>query len=236
MKFEKINDNQIKCILNKFDLNSRKIDLNEFAYGTPKARELFQDMMRQAADELGFVADNNPIMIEAIPVASDCIVLIVTKVSDPEELDTRFSHFSPDPDDDEYDDFHDDADGWIPRESSGGDLVDYFDYADSVSGENSVVTAKSDTTRIFKFDNIDDACDAAKDVSGSYIGSSSLRKKDGSYYLTIRQGAMSKLHFNTICNILSEYGELISGYPFPPYGGSDTIIIKEHAICKLSHI
>ena len=32
---------------------------------------------------------------EAIPVSADCIVLIVTKVDDPEELDTRFSKFAP---------------------------------------------------------------------------------------------------------------------------------------------
>ena len=29
-------------------------------------------------------------MIEAIPLNADCIVLIITKVEDPEELDTRF--------------------------------------------------------------------------------------------------------------------------------------------------
>ena len=34
-------------------------------------------------------------MIEAIPITADSIVLIITKVEDPEELDTRFSKFSP---------------------------------------------------------------------------------------------------------------------------------------------
>ena len=34
-------------------------------------------------------------MIEAIPASSDSIVLIITKVEDPEELDTRFSKFTP---------------------------------------------------------------------------------------------------------------------------------------------
>ena len=34
-------------------------------------------------------------MIEAIPLNADCIVLIITKVEDPEELDTRFSAFAP---------------------------------------------------------------------------------------------------------------------------------------------
>lgn len=51
-------------------------------------------MMRQAHYECGFESDNSPLMIEAIPVAPDSIVLIITKVDDPEELDTRFSKFS----------------------------------------------------------------------------------------------------------------------------------------------
>ena len=51
-------------------------------------------MMQQASYELGFEAEDTPLMIEAIPVSSECIVLIVTKVDNPEELDTRFSKFS----------------------------------------------------------------------------------------------------------------------------------------------
>ena len=50
--------------------------------------------MQQASYEVGFEADDIPLMIEAIPISSDCIVLIITKVENPEELDTRFSKFS----------------------------------------------------------------------------------------------------------------------------------------------
>ena len=52
-------------------------------------------MMQQAQIQFGFEADNIPLMIEAIPVNLDSVILIVTKVEDPEELDTRFSKFSP---------------------------------------------------------------------------------------------------------------------------------------------
>ena len=95
MKIEKISDSQIRCTLTSDDLASRKIKLSELAYGTEKAKNLFQDMMQQAHYEFGFESDNSPLMIEAIPVAPDSIVLIITKVEDPEELDTRFSKFSP---------------------------------------------------------------------------------------------------------------------------------------------
>ena len=98
MKIEKINENQIRCTLTKQDLAERQIKLSELAYGTEKVKTLFRDMMQQAAYEFGFEADDIPLMIEAIPLSADTIILVVTKVEYPEELDTRFSKFSePDP-------------------------------------------------------------------------------------------------------------------------------------------
>lgn len=107
MKIERLNENQIRCTLNKSDLASRQLKINELAYGSDKAKELFRDMMQQASYELGFEAEDTPLMIEAIPVSSECIVLIVTKVDNLEELDTRFSRFSPSDSDDDNFDFDD---------------------------------------------------------------------------------------------------------------------------------
>ena len=107
MKIERLNENQIRCTLNKSDLASRQLKINELAYGSDKAKELYSDMMQQSSYELGFEAEETPLMIEAIPVSSECIVLIVTKVDNPEELDTRFSRFSPSDSDDDNFDFDD---------------------------------------------------------------------------------------------------------------------------------
>ena len=94
MKFERISKNQIRCILTSDDLENRQIRISELAYGTEKAKNLFRDMMQQAHLELGFEADNIPLMIEAIPSASGSITLIITKVEDSEELENRFSRLS----------------------------------------------------------------------------------------------------------------------------------------------
>lgn len=91
MKIERISENQIKCTLSRSDLASRQIRMSELAYGTEKTRGLFQDMMEQASNEVGFEASDLPLMIEAIPVSMDCIVLMITKVEDPDEMDTKFS-------------------------------------------------------------------------------------------------------------------------------------------------
>ncbi len=93
MKIERISDNQIRCTLNKHDLVERQLKISELAYGSEKARELFRDMMEQANIDFGFDADDIPLMIEAIPTSRDSIVLVITKVDNPDEFDERFSRF-----------------------------------------------------------------------------------------------------------------------------------------------
>ena len=110
MKLEKLSDTQIRCTLSKVDLSQRQLHLSELAYGSEKAKELFRDMMQQASIELGFEADNISLMIEAIPISNDCLVLVVTKVEDPDELDTRFSRFSKINVDDSFDEDFSDID------------------------------------------------------------------------------------------------------------------------------
>ena len=57
-------------------------------------------------------------MVEAVPVAPDSIVLIITRVEDPQELDTRFAKFAPS---------GDDTDGPEPVQYSGADdIIDLF--------------------------------------------------------------------------------------------------------------
>ena len=63
MKIERINENQIRCTLSRSDLDERHIDLNELAYGSEKARHLFNEMIEKAADEVGFQAENVPLMV-----------------------------------------------------------------------------------------------------------------------------------------------------------------------------
>lgn len=94
MKIERINDNQIRCTLTGEDLADRHLKLSELTYGSDKAKRLFHEMIQQASYEVGFEANDIPLMIEAIPLSGGSIILNVTKVEYPEELDGRFSNFT----------------------------------------------------------------------------------------------------------------------------------------------
>ena len=67
MKIERINDNQIRCTLNHFDLSVRNLNLTELAYGSEKAKNLFREMIQKASNEVGFEAEK-PAVGPLLPV------------------------------------------------------------------------------------------------------------------------------------------------------------------------
>ena len=81
MKIERINDNQIRCTLTSFDLSVRNLNLGELAYGGEKARGLFREMIQKASNEVGFEAEDIPLMVEAIPLSNESIMLVITGFS-----------------------------------------------------------------------------------------------------------------------------------------------------------
>ena len=156
MKLEKLSDTQIRCTLSKEDLSQRQLHLSELAYGSEKAKELFRDMMQQASIELGFEADNIPLMIEAIPISNDCLVLVVTKVEDPDELDTRFSRYSKINMDDSFDEDFSDIDDTDFEE------MDFLDDEDDIDMDDEPLPFSPSSD----FDNADsDASTSSKERS-----------------------------------------------------------------------
>lgn len=246
MKIEKINDKQIRCTLTGDDLSSRQIKLSELAYGTEKAKALFQDMMQQAKKEFGFEPDNAPIMVEAIPTAPDSIVLIITKVDDPEELDTRFSRFSealkeeltsaPEKHfagaDDILDLFRKICDA---KESASEDQEttetarDGKDDKEDSAKESEKEVAPLSLIQLFQFSNLDEVIEAAHGLHNFYNEYNSLYKDTltGNYLLVVNQDNCSPEDFNKVSNMLSEYSDSCMFAP------SAVAFLDEHTDCIL---
>lgn len=238
MKIEKVNDHQIRCTLTREDLADRELKLSELAYGTEKAKDLFRDMMQQASFEFGFEAEDIPLMIEAIPLNSECIVLIITKVEDPDELDTHFSKFAPSvhSDDNTLDDvldtISDGADAVLDlfkkiqngRTSNSTENADTSDessteevkrsFKNALQKKLSDTTVPTELTKIFSFRTLREAAAVSHVLSGFYTGSNSLYKQtDGSFLLVVSKSSHTPVEFNKVCNILSEYGACLKSVP-----------------------
>lgn len=224
MKIEKLNENQIRCTLTKQDLAERQIKLSELAYGTEKVKSLFRDMMQQASYEFGFEAEDLPLMIEAIPLSADSIVLVVTKVEYPEELDTRFSKFS-DPDPEDLEEEFGALSGQNAAPEGADDILGLFkkmgeerkNLLEKQKNEGFIplkekieetpVNALVDITKLFVFYRLEEVTRLARVLNGFYTGKSNLYKNEasGQYYLLVNKGDQTPETFNKVCNILSEY-------------------------------
>lgn len=226
MKIEKVNDNQIRCTLTREDLDERQLKISEIAYGSEKAKMLFKDMMQQAHFEYGFEAEDIPLMIEAIPMNTGCIVFIITKVEDPEELDTRFSKFAPSVIDDSDFEYEESA----SFASTISDILDNlpetpeetFDLfrklssrkkntqqvPENASAESKMSEPAGYPNRLFSFQNLNAAINAAIILKGYQDGDSILYKNpnNGKYYLLLLREYYNTKDFVRICNILMEYG------------------------------
>ena len=205
MKIEKLNENQIRCTLTHADLAARHLKLSELAYGTEKAKSLFRDMMQQASFDFGFEAENIPLMIEAIPSSADSIVLIITKVEDPEELDTRFSKFTPSGD-------ADPLNLETLEKLQGADeflnlLNKVKEAAAGTRTSESESAAPAFSVRLFSYETLDSAIRASRLLAPVYSGANTLYKDNssGMYILALAPTDHSASEFNKICNMLSEY-------------------------------
>lgn len=228
MKIERISDSQIRCTLSNFDLSERNLNLSELAYGTEKARRLFREMVQKAYDEVGFDAEDIPLMVEAIPLSNESIMLVITKVDDPEEVDTRFAKFAPAPEGEFSDLRGDTADPGL--EGAEG----FTAVRDSGSEEG-----PKEKLRVFQFSSLDRVIEAAGITGGAGSASDALYKNPstGVFYLVLKGGG-SEDGFSSLCNKLAEYGtrvrETYSSTSF--YEEHYEIILKEHALERLSKI
>ena len=244
MKLEKVNDHQIRATLTKADLADRELKLSELAYGTEKAKNLFRDMMQQAAYEFGFEAEDIPLMIEAIPLSSESIVLIITKVDDPDELDTRFSNFAPS--------IHDDDDSGLNSvlralSDEEDNVLDLFrrirenaqmGLPENASKEEDAQTVVAqDLSRIYSFPDIDSVAKVAHLLEPFFFGKSSLyrNRNTGRILLVISKTNHTPEDFNRICNMISEYGtaEKYSEASEAFFGEHNESIMQQDALTKL---
>lgn len=239
LKIELINENQIRCTLTKEDLISRHLKISELAYGSEKAKLLFREMMQKAATDYGFEADDIPLMIEAIPISTESIVLVITKVTDPEELDTRFAKFTPYHDEEDVDDNLMSDMEHIRLPETPEDVINFFKKlydriekkTKSESNMELELLGSHGSSTIATFPDLDSITKMAKDFNGRYKGNNSLYRAPGSneYTLIMEKEPHSDVEFSRFCFIIPEYGKTQ-----PSINGS-TAHILEHYRCIIKN-
>lgn len=205
MKIERISDNQIRCTLNKEDLEGKETLLSELAFGSEKAKGLFRELMNKAATELGFeTSEDNPLMVEAIPVSKECLILVITRVDNPEDFREHYKKLPK---------------SLLAGQLAGADedilsnlpdlLSDFGKSAFSAdSGNDMKRVLADDGVGIFAFTSLDDVAFASK-LLNKYSLSSTLYKdsENQCYYLSL-----TDLDDSPNSTVMDEIHQLLSEY------------------------
>lgn len=210
MKIEKISDTQVKFILNHQDLTERNIKIDELVSPTEKTQELFRDIMEQAMEECEFTSANCPLMVEAVPVASDGIMIIVTKLQNNENAENKFTLVSQSKDMRRF------------KKKSIAPLDNDLKLDGCIS--------------VYSFIKLDDVIDVCSRLYGCFHGFNSLYKLQGKYFLILQTDTESdNIDIDDIELILGEYGQkhvstMLSKYYIVEHG---ELILRNHAIKAL---
>ena len=211
MKIEKISDTQVKFILSEEDLAGKDIKLEDLAVSNDKTKELFQDILSKALDECGFAVDDAPLMVEALPVAIDSIMIIVTKLGSEENQSEKTDASAPIISKDLH---------RYKRNSIKIHTAESFDDSNSA---------------VYSFDALDDVIDACVKISRFDIAASSLFKNSRKYYLVLQNDKPFEI-LSGCMYILNEYGSaeasnMLTKYHLMEHGET---LIAENAVEILS--
>ena len=192
MRIEKVNDTQIRVTLSHSDLTPRDIKISELAYGSKKAQQLFRDMMTQAYEEFGFETTNVPLMIEAVPLSTESIMIVVTKIEDPTQIDERLGELGERPTHRTFKD-----------QDKENDLFNH-----KSSKVKSITKPDKNLVLIYSFPSFDHLTSAAQRITSIYCGMNSLYKYEANtYYLVLQPNFMHKTSPAQLSAILDEFGE-----------------------------
>lgn len=186
MRFQKINDFKIQIDLDRSDLRERKISLDDLAYGSERTRELFYEILVEAAKECNFIISDSPLMIEAIPMSKDSITIIVTKTEGNKAEEV----------------------------SSKQNLISKIKEETNKKEKNKKAVKRKKTYVgipyfIFTFEDIDHICNCAKVSSKYFNGRSILYKYNDLYYLVLKlKSNKHSVSSGTIYNAFCEFGNL----------------------------
>jgi len=201
MEIEKISDDQIKFTLNKVDLEERDIQISDLSYGSEKSQELFKEIMEEAVMQCGFQTDGRvPLVVEAVPVADESLMIIVTKVSDREAIHERFDI--------------------LPRMRNEGKFIEKA----VPEAEEEAVSEPSDRrVVVYAFETLDDAANAAAQVQNVYKGESALVKNQKRFFLVLDFAAgEAKNKPQEFEYVLSDYGQRYSS------SALSNVYLREH--------
>ena len=198
MKFKKIDDTKLQCILYQEDMFNYNITMEDFMGNDPaKIHELLDIVIEEAYQQIGVDMDGTVMSLQLVPQPNQSLLLTI---SGSRGNDTGHHSHS------------------IESFSAAFGVADNKEKQDM-----DIVKQAMDLAIMFKFQNMEDVEDFCMTAPARRGLDSALYKgEDGSYYMLIERTTLSEARFISFITNILEYSELYSS------GTAAVAAVREH--------
>lgn len=244
MRFKRINQDTIRCIITEEDMLEHGVDVEDFLRNRGNAREFLHEIVEKAAQEVGYEMQSGMLSMQVMPLPSNALAVTFSEqnetslsslieniknalgglesISAQEKLE-ELKDVSDEERAEVLEQFMQDIFGSVMEEESESEAgtTHKADKAEKTETE----TSQIQPFFIIRFANISLAEDYCKALPTERAIKSSVYKKEDGYYLLLYRGRMSKNLFEEMAYMAIEYGTLL---------GADTLLksyMTEHMQC-----
>lgn len=190
MKYKKINDATVQCIVSADDMSEYGLTLSDIFERNERGEEFLRDIIERAHEEVGYQINNGNIAMQITPLKDNGLVVTFTDEG-PAAFKEMLQNLKE-----------------VLREFSA-------ELAGQEERERSRVAAQKageydENRRMFVFASMHETMQYAATIPNTYSVKSHLYKEGGDYYLVLEKNRLSYKAFNRISAQAVEFGNLIA--------------------------
>lgn len=190
MKYKKINDATVQCIVSADDMSEYGLTLSDIFERNERGEEFLRDIIERAHEEVGYQINNGNIAMQITPLKDNGLVVTFTDEG-PAAFKEMLQNLK-----EVLQEFSAELAGQEERERSR--------VAAQKAGEY------DENRRMFVFASMHETMQYAATIPNTYSVKSHLYKEGGDYYLVLEKNRLSYKAFNRISAQAVEFGNLIA--------------------------
>ena len=197
MRIERVDDKTVKCFLSNEELEEYDIDYKDFIFRSEKAREVMQEIIEQAAEEVGYKPPKLAFDLQIMMLPDQGMILTFSE-KEPADLKENEQLFE----------YLRDMKQILQRAREKTGAASGGSAAQQGTETAQKPEASNPEEAVFVFDRLSSVMEYAAAMPSTLRVSSALYCMDGAFYLYLQKGAASYERYSRACIQAMEFGSL----------------------------
>lgn len=217
MKIERVDDKTVKCFLSNEELEEYEIDYKDFVTRSEKAREVVQEIIEQATEEVGYKPPKFAFDLQIMMMPEQGLVLTLSE-KDPVDLNNKDQVLS----------YLKELKNIFQTAKNEIDKADAKAENKAENKTEKAVNLPKPEHAIFRFDDMASVLEYAAIMPANLRVKSALYVMDGRYYLSLHKGNASYERYSRACIQAMEFAGIYTALE------DKILFLQEHGECLIA--